>query len=89
MIDAVLRQAHRLDAWLRSHLGRPYHVILGLGLAIEIVRHLGELGEVGDSPSGMVKVVIVVIFYSVLLVHQLGELYAHVARRRLSRDRPG
>jgi hypothetical protein len=89
MIDVVLRQAHRLDAWLRSHLGRPYHVILGLGLAIEIVRHLRELGEIGDSPSGMVRVVLVLIFYSVLLVHQLGELYAHVAARGLSGDRPG
>jgi hypothetical protein len=88
MIDGILRLAHRLDAWLRSHLGRPYHVILGLGLAIEIVRHLRELSEVGDSASGIVRVVVVLIFYSVLLVHQLGELYAHVAARRLTRDKP-
>jgi len=88
MIDAILRQAHRLDAWLRSRLGRPYHVILGLGLTIEIARHLRELGDVGNSPSGIVRVVLVLIFYLVLLVHQLGELYAHVAARRLARDKP-
>lgn len=88
MIDSVLRQAHRLDAWLRLRLGRPYHVILGLGLAIEIARHLRELGEVAGSASGILRVAIVLIFYSALLVHQLGELYAHVAARRLARDKP-
>jgi hypothetical protein len=88
MIGGILRQAHRLDAWLRSHLGRPYHVILGLGLAIEIARHLRELGEVASSPSGIVRVVLVLVFYSVLLVHQLGELQAHATARRLDRDKP-
>jgi hypothetical protein len=88
MIDSILRQAHRLDAWLRSRLGRPYHVVLGLGLAIEIFRHLRELGEVGSSASGIGREALVVIFYSVLLVHQLGELHAHAAARRSTRDRP-
>lgn len=82
MIAGILRGAHRLDAWLRSHLGRPYHVILGIGLIIEIVGHLHELGEIGESPSGILRVALAVIFYSVLLMHQLGELHAHVVARK-------
>jgi hypothetical protein len=82
VIAIILRGAHGFDAWLRSHLGRSYHAILGIGLFIEIVRHLHELGEVGESPSGILRVALAVIFYSVLLVHQLGELQAHVAARK-------
>jgi hypothetical protein len=82
MLAGILRGAHELDDWLRSHLGRPYHVILGIGLIIEIVRHLHELGEAGKSPTGILGVALAVIFYSVLLVHQLGELQAHVAARK-------
>jgi hypothetical protein len=88
MITGILRGAHELDAWLRSHLGRPYHAVLGIGLIIEIVRHLHELGEIGESPSGIVRVALAVIFYSVLLMNQLGELHAHVAARK-SRIRNG
>ena len=88
MIASIVRGAHGLDAWLCSHLGRPYHAILGIGLFIEIVRHLHELGEVGESPSGILRVALAVTFYSVLLVHQLGELQAHVAARK-SRIRNG
>jgi hypothetical protein len=82
MIAGILRGAYWLDAWLRSHLGRPYHVILGIGLFIEIVRQLHELGEVGESPSGILRVALAVTFYLVLLVHQFGELQAHVAARK-------
>jgi hypothetical protein len=89
MIESVLRWAHRLDAWLHRRFGRPYHAILGLGLLIEIGRHVHELGELRDSPTRIVRVAFQLIFYSVLLVHQLGELYAHTAARRLARDQSG
>lgn len=82
MFSMTLRCAHRIDAWLRRRLGPPYHVILGIGLVIEIIRHVRELVEVGASPRGMIGIVLLLVFYVVLLVHQLGELEVHLAHRR-------
>jgi hypothetical protein len=82
MISDILRGAHRLDACLRLRLGRPYHVVLGLGLIEEIGRHLRELGEVGGSGWGIGRILLLVVFYSLLLVHQLGELHGHAERRQ-------
>lgn len=42
MIHALTRAAHRLDLWLQARLGRPYNALLGIGLAIEIIRRLLE-----------------------------------------------
>jgi hypothetical protein len=46
------------------------------------VRHLRELGEVGDSPGGIARIVALVVFFSLLLVHELGELHGPMERRR-------
>jgi hypothetical protein len=82
MILEILYGARRLDAWVRLRIGRPYHVILNIGLVEEIVRHLRELGEVGDSPGGIARIVALVVFFSLLLVHELGELHGPMERRR-------
>jgi hypothetical protein len=82
MIEAVLRYAHRLDAWLRLRLGPSYHAILGFGLLVEIARHIHELAEIGNSAAGMIRSALQLILYSVLLIHQLGELSGHLAARR-------
>ena len=82
MILETLRGANRLDAWLRLRLGRPYHVILNIGLIEEIVRHLRELAEAGDSARRVARILALVVFYSLLLVHELGELHGPVERRR-------
>lgn len=89
MIDAVLHGARRLDAWLRLRLGPPYHAILGLGLLIEIGRHIHELANFGDSQTGILRTGLQLILYSVLLLHQLGELSAHLAARRERRAAGG
>lgn len=82
MISEILRVAHRLDLWLGRNLGRPYHALLGIGLVIEIARHLRELGEVSQSGYGVVRVVLTILLYCALLVHQVGELQGHEQRRR-------
>jgi hypothetical protein len=82
MIGAILNAAHGLDNWLRVHLGRPYHGILAIGLVIEIGRRLREFPDIVGSAGGIVKVVIAVVFFAVLLIHQVGELGEHAARRR-------
>jgi hypothetical protein len=82
MILDILGGARRFDALLRSRLGRPYHVILNIGLVEEIVRHLRELAEIGDSAARAARILALVVFYSLLLVHELGELYGLAERRR-------
>ncbi|HTV89748.1 MAG TPA: hypothetical protein VME41_12090 [Stellaceae bacterium] len=88
MIEPILRCARRLDAWLRLRVGPPYHAILGIGLAIEIGRNAHELMEIGRSPAGIFRITLQLVLYSALLVHQLGELYAHLETRHASRYRP-
>jgi hypothetical protein len=82
MIVEILHGARRLDAWVRLRLGRPYHLILNVGLVEEIVRHLRELGEVRDSAGGIIRILALVAFFALLLVHELGELHGHIERRR-------
>ena len=76
-----LNSVHRLDEWLKERLGRPYHAILGIGLVIEIVRHLREAVEIG-SETGIIKAALAVILFAALLTHQLAELSEHAERRR-------
>jgi hypothetical protein len=78
MIGEFLKLVHRLDDWLHRRLGRPYHALLGVGLVVEIVRHVREFG---GSTGGVVKTVLALILFVVLLIHQLGELHEHAAHR--------
>jgi hypothetical protein len=78
----MLKAAHRLDDWLREMLGRPYHAVLGIGLVLEIIARLRELHEAPATSVGIVRLVLVMVLYLLLLVHQLGELSEHAERRR-------
>jgi hypothetical protein len=81
MIGEILVFVHKLDDWLDRRLGKPYHALLGIGLVVEIVRHLREFGDV-VSTTGIVKTVLALILFVVLLIHQLGELYEHAGHRK-------
>ena len=37
MISQLVHGAHRLDAWLKLNVGRPYTFILSVGLVIAMV----------------------------------------------------
>ena len=80
MITAVLRAMHRLDDWLRESFGRPYHVVLAIGLVVEIIAHIRELHE-APKASTVIKMVLTTLLYLLLIVHQLGELSDHAERR--------
>ena len=84
MLLAITRAAHRLDHWLQARLGRPYNVILTVGLTIEIIRRLAELPEAVGKAHRLIDIALLAIMNVALLIHQLGEM-AERAERRLGR----
>jgi hypothetical protein len=45
MAIKIAHKAHRLDAWLKANVGRPYTAILSIGLIIAMVDGVGKLSE--------------------------------------------
>lgn len=86
MIVGILRRAQRLDAALGRKLGPAYHAVLGIGLVVEIIRRLHELGELPDIGAGVVRALLALALFGFLLLHQLGELAEHLERRRSRRE---
>jgi len=82
MLTVIVNAARRLDLWLGATCGRPYHALLGTGIAIEIIQHVRELVEEPRSSAGIIKAALAIALYLALLVHQLGELGEHAERRR-------
>jgi len=82
MIIQVLRAARRIDEAIKGKLGRPYNVILSLGLVLEIARLFHELLARPQESAGIVRLVVSMAFYGLLLIHQLGELSERAENRR-------
>jgi hypothetical protein len=70
-----------LDRWLHARLGRPYGVVLSIGLMAEILRRLQEAPEALQKPQGVVGTAFVVALNLALLIHQLGEMSERVKTR--------
>jgi hypothetical protein len=86
MIHALIRAAHRLDLWLQRRLGRPYNVLLGVGLTIEVIRRLTELpAHLAEAPR-VAGALLAVAMDMALLIHQLGEMSHRMAARRAGRS---
>jgi hypothetical protein len=84
MIGSILKAASRLDVWLGRQFGRPYHALLAIGLVLEIVQRVREIGDIERWDAGIVRSSLALLLFAALLVHQLGELNEHVERRRRS-----
>jgi hypothetical protein len=82
MIAEILQAAHRMDAGLVRVLGRPYHVVLGIGLVIEVVVRFRELRDAAETTVGLMRLTLVMLLYLALLIHQVGELHAHMKEKR-------
>lgn len=80
MIVQILHAARRLDEALGRRIGPAYNAILAVGLVIEIGRRVRELGEI--EVTGGVRLTVTIVFFAILLLHQLGELAEHIDRRR-------
>jgi hypothetical protein len=88
MISAITGAARALDLWLQEKLGRPYNMVLSIGLVGEIVHRLTELPKRVASASQMVPIVLVILFECALLIHQVGELSHHAEARRRTPPEP-
>jgi hypothetical protein len=87
MIVEILHAIRRLDTALGRKLGAPYHAVLGIGLIMEIVRNLHELG--GLSTAVAIRPILAVVLFGFLLLHQIAELAEHVDERRKRTQLPG
>ncbi len=87
MFKQLTRGAAYVDDWLDRHLGRPYAIILSIGLVGEIGRRIAELLEHRPNVSHVVALAWLLALNGALLVHQLASLH-HVRERRLRRT-PG
>jgi hypothetical protein len=86
MLHSIALAAHRLDLWLQARFGRPYNVLLGVGLVTEIIRRLGELPRHAVLEPGLIGMIALIAMNLALLVHQIGELSHHTGRIRARRD---
>jgi hypothetical protein len=78
---AVFEVARRLERWLSTTFGRPYHALLAVGIGVELVQHCRELPEKLEG-GAWIKTGLALLLFFVLLVHQLGELSEHAEHRR-------
>jgi hypothetical protein len=82
MILAICRWADALDEWLQSRLGRPYNLVLGIGLVTEIIGQIGKVGSQLGSAPHLARTIVILAIEFALLLHQLGALSHHLERRK-------
>jgi hypothetical protein len=89
----MLNLAHRADEAIRTAVGRPYHVVIGIGLTLEIIDRIRQLHEATATAGSLIRTAVTIAFCLVLLLHQLGELSERIDNRngagRLGRRRTG
>ena len=73
MLKFLLRPVAELDRWLHTRLGRPYRLLLTIGLGIEFVQQLMEIPERVKSARGVTGLLLVEAVNLALLIHQLSE----------------
>ena len=71
-----------MDERLQSRLGRPYNVLLGVGLITEIIEQVSRLPQKLQSAPTLARTVLVLLVEMALLLHQIGALSHHVEGRR-------
>lgn len=79
MIVELFHGVRWLDLTIHRKLGPAYNAVLGIGLVVEIVRHLHEAHELHGI--NMIRTAFAVALFAFLLLHQLAELAEHVDRR--------
>lgn len=71
-----------LDQSLQRWLGRPYRVLLSVGLLAEIIRRIVELPHHVSSAHNLAYTMVIMVLELGLLIHQLAEMNERFERRR-------
>jgi hypothetical protein len=86
MISKLVHGAHRLDAWLKLNVGRPYTLILSVGLVIAMIDGVSQLShtlsEGGEILSGhLLTFSVTLVFQAALLINLLAQWHEHRSAR--------
>ncbi len=86
MISKLVHGAHWLDAWLKANVGRPYIIILSIGLVIAMVDGVSQLShtlsEGGEILSGhLLTFSVTLVFQVALLINLLAQWREHRSTR--------
>lgn len=82
MLGRFSKACWRLDEWLQDRFGRPYVMLLGVGLVIDIVHRVSELHEEAVKPHRLLGLALGIALELGLLIHQIGELHHHFRPRK-------
>jgi hypothetical protein len=88
MIRTLVSGAAWADDWLDRRLGRPYAIILIIGIVAEIGRRIAELLEHRPGGAGLASFAWLLVLNGALLIHQLAGLH-HIHERRLAQASRG
>ena len=81
MFAPLLAACAKLDKWLHAKIGRPYGIVMTVGLILEIVHRLSETPKRMGEAKGLIALVLLVLLNAALLINQLGELSERVTPR--------
>jgi hypothetical protein len=82
MAVKIAHNAHRLDAWLKANVGRPYTAILSIGLIIAMVDGVGKLSEKLSEggeifSSHLITYAVSLAFQLALFINLLAQWHEH------------
>jgi hypothetical protein len=86
MLTSVSTLAWTIDQWLKEHLGRPYTIILTVGLVAAISANIQGIEAKIEHGGGFIGVALNVVVDAILLVNQLAQLHEYRQERRAKRE---
>lgn len=79
MIRFLTRPAARLDQWLHARLGRPYGVLLSIGLMVDIGHRVMDAPKHIQEKHRLIGEGLAIIMELALLLHQVGEMHERLS----------
>ncbi len=86
LFSFITSAASRIDGWLDERLGRPYRVLLSVGLAADIGHRIFEAPKHVQERPHLAGTIMAVLMEVAMLLHQLAEMNEHLERRTASAE---